>query len=358
MPTTTPRARPGLAVFIGRFQPVHLGHLQVVRAALAAAGNLLVLVGSPGGPRSHRNPFTAAEREAMLRAALHAEELDRVRIAALPDTPYNDEAWAGRVQQEVAAECARLGLAASRESVLLAGHAKDGTSYYLKRFPQWGALRVASLEAISGTLLREAIFRPAAEARAWLHAEGPKLLPASTITFLDRFLDRPDHAAMLQEFAHVRDYRARWEKAPYAPVFVTADAVVIQSGHVLLVRRGGFPGKGLWALPGGFVGQDERIEDAAIRELREETRLKVPARVLRGLVKGSRVFDDPHRSSRGRTITHAFLIHLPPEQALPEIRAASDAREARWVPLGELREDEMFEDHHAIIAAMKALILE
>jgi bifunctional NMN adenylyltransferase/nudix hydrolase len=163
---------------------------------------------------------------------------------------------------------------------------------------------------------------------------------------------------MLEEFAHVRDYRARWDQAPYPPVFVTADAVVIQSGHVLLVRRGGFPGKGLWALPGGFVGQEERIEDAAIRELREETRLKVPARVLRGLIKGSRVFDDPHRSSRGRTITHAFLIHLPPDLALPEIRAASDAREARWVPLGELREDEMFEDHHAIIATMKALIIE
>ena len=54
-------------------------------------------------------------------------------------------------------------------------------------------------------------------------------------------------------------YKARWRTAPYAPIFCTVDALVQTGGHVLLVRRGGYPGKGLWALPGGFLEPRERL---------------------------------------------------------------------------------------------------
>jgi bifunctional NMN adenylyltransferase/nudix hydrolase len=90
-----------------------------------------------------------------------------------------------------------------------------------------------------------------------------------------------------------------------------------------------------------------------IRELREETRLKVPTGFLEGSIKAMQVFDYPYRSARGRTISHAFLIVLTGDHTgLPKVRGGDDARRAFWVPIGELEPERMFEDHWHIIRTM------
>ena len=95
-----------------------------------------------------------------------------------------------------------------------------------------------------------------------------------------------------------RTRRAAWSVAPYPVVLVTVDAVVRAAGQVLLVRRGRMPGKGLWALPGGFVDPAETVYRSALRELVEETRIEEAA--LHAALRGVQVFDDPGRSQRGR----------------------------------------------------------
>lgn len=74
--------------------------------------------------------------------------------------------------------------------------------------------------------------------------------------------------------------------------------------------------------------------------------------VLNGNIQSQTVFDDPHRSKRGRTITHAFFIHLPAETALPKVKGSDDAKKAFWVPLAELNPVHMYEDHYFIIQRM------
>ena len=103
---------------------------------------------------------------------------------------------------------------------------------------------------------------------------------------------------------------------------------------------------------GGFLDQGERVLDACLRELREETKLKVPTPVLKGSIKRQSVYDDPHRSARGRTVTHAFYIELEPNAELPKVKGGDDAKHARWVPLSELDPQLMFEDHYFIIQDM------
>lgn len=347
-------------VFIGRFQPLHFGHLEVIRQGLEQADKLIVLIGSSWQPRSVRNPWTYAEREAMVRASLDSRNAERVLTAPLMDIPYNDEAWVRNVQATAQGlVTAHHGIPHRRPRVGLIGHSKDHSSYYLKLFPQWGSVSVDNVGGLSSTPLREALFGVAGLREragiAWLNSPASEPLPRPVRDQLTRFCATDDYVAVRDEHEFVAEYRKGWERAPYAPTFVTVDAVVVQSGHVLLVERKARPGQGQLALPGGFLNPQEKLLDACLRELREETRLKVPAPVLKGSIKSQQVFDDPHRSARGRTLTHAFHIELEPAEELPKVKGGDDARHALWVPLADLDPARMFEDHYFIIQEMLGL---
>lgn len=325
-----------LAVFIGRFQPYHNGHHSVIQKALEVADNVLVLIGSSYGARTLRNPFNFYERRNMIEDSNDRD--GRIRFAPLSDHLYNDELWIKDIQITVHAHCVELNV--FNNKVCLIGHSKDNTSYYLKLFPQWDSINVEQEYILSSTEIREAYF-------GWGKTDFE--VPPAVHRHLVHFQSLEDYNQLVAEQTYVENYKARWESSPFPPTFVTVDAVVVQSGHILLVKRKGYPGRGQWALPGGFLNTAEKIEDACIRELREETRIKVPAPVLRGNIKAREVFDDPNRSTRGRTITHAFLIHLPAELELPKVRGSDDAEKAKWFPIADVYRWMMFEDHYDII---------
>jgi bifunctional NMN adenylyltransferase/nudix hydrolase len=330
--------------YIGRFEPFHLGHLAVLRQALDKASRAIVLIGSADAPRSARNPWTYQERLVMIRAALGADA-DRLIVRPLIDHLYNETAWVAEVQDQVAAAVAEAGHEGPARIGLI-GHEKDASSYYLQAFPQWDLIDVDQVAMLSATELRQHLFSDEAGATRLLEAN----VPPAVFEMLQAFRTTAAFTQTADEFRHVLDYRRIWQAAPYPPTFVTADAVAVHSGHVLLIKRRSQPGKGLWALPGGFVNQDETLVDAAIRELREETRLKLPEPVLRGGLKDQAVFDYPDRSMRGRTITHAFHFEFP-TGSLPAVRGSDDAARARWVPVGEARKmrSHLFEDHFFIL---------
>lgn len=111
---------------------------------------------------------------------------------------------------------------------------------------------------------------------------------------------------------------------------VTADCIVITreaDPKVLLIQRGGNPFKGSWAFPGGFMDIDETTEQCAIRELEEETGLKLT--VLQQIGAYSKVDRDP----RGRTITVAYLMIVDAPMA---VTGQDDAAKAEWWPLSDL----------------------
>ncbi|WP_370307306.1 bifunctional nicotinamide-nucleotide adenylyltransferase/Nudix hydroxylase [Sinimarinibacterium flocculans] len=349
-----------LLVFIGRFQPVHNGHLAVIRRALQEGRHVLVLAGSANRPRNVRDPFTADEREQMINACLAADEAARVTIAPLEDAMYNDPVWIRNVHRAVF-RCLEAVYPDRDEAQLrigLAGHSKDRTSYYLKLFPTWGAISVANHEGLSATQLRDAYFREpfeAGEVAADVLAQFRTRIPAPAAEWLQRFARTPAYAELKAEQAFIEMYREQFAGMKYAPTFNTADAVVVQSGHILLVRRGARPGKGQLALPGGFIRENEPALEAALRELREETRLKVPEPVLRGSLTAKEFFDDPHRSTRGRTFTSAFRFDLRADVELPKVKGSDDAADAFWLPLARLRPEDMFEDHYFIIQKLVGL---
>lgn len=165
-----------------------------------------------------------------------------------------------------------------------------------------------------------------------------------------------------------RQVSAEWlrsyhrQVSQYTPFFLTADIVLltIRDGQlsVLLVRRGDEPHRDWWCLPGGFVQPDESSEQAAYRELHEETGIDALPRELH-LEKLS-LYDEPKRDDREydeqgrivcRVISSAYLAMMPD---MPTPTAGDDAVDARWWPIADLEQEdgpELGFDHTKILAA-------
>lgn len=342
-----------LLVFIGRFQPFHKEHKRVIDIALTKAKRVLILVGSSEKARTIRNPFTFDERRDMILDSYVAQDLfgdtpttSRIIVKPLLDKTYNDTAWIKQVQNIVTKTAIELNNPGGFNlhgtgTIGLIGASKDSTSYYLKMFPQWDSVDVSIQHEINATDIRNDYF-----SRGHLNL---LLKPESVYHFMAEFRDTVMYRQLEDEYNFVADYKKQWAAAPYPVKHLTVDAVVEQSGHILLVKRRAAPGKGLWAIPGGHLEMDESLVDGVLRELREETKIKVPTPVLKGNIVATKMFDDPHRSTIGRVVTFGSYIKLPDDTSLPKVKGSDDAEKAKWVPISELREDQMFDDHYHII---------
>ena len=130
-------------------------------------------------------------------------------------------------------------------------------------------------------------------------------------------------------------------------ISVTVDSVIFSKDQgnekVLLVKRKNEPYKGRWAVPGGFLEDDETPEAGALRELEEETGLQLHN------LKQIMAFGKPDRDPRGRTISIAFFGEAASEA---EIKGSDDAAEAKWTDLNDLP-DLAFDHSEIILAAIK-----
>lgn len=319
-------------VVIGRFQPFHNAHHELVREALENAETALVIIGSAHKAPNIMNPWSGEQRQEMILSALTDEEKARVKFLDVRDYFYTNNRWLTEVQQLV--YDATDGCEDSKICDL------GETSW----FPQWSFIKMRNMDRMPhATVIRQLYFT--------LDNGYKAHVSAGVADYLEKFKLTPAFKNLKEEYDHIRNYRESWRCAPFPATFVTTDCIVIKSGHVLTVRRKGNPGRGLIALPGGFLNQKETIQDGALRELKEETGIKVSKEELEKHIVESKVFDYPERSLRGRTITHAFLIDLG-SGPLPVVKGSDDADKAWWMSLSDLatREDQFFEDHFHIIS--------
>ena len=113
---------------------------------------------------------------------------------------------------------------------------------------------------------------------------------------------------------------------PYKSPKVTVDAVILDKGTIVLVKRRNPPFKDMWALPGGFVEYGEIVENAVVREAKEETGLDVK------IVKLLGVYSDPKRDPRGPTVGIVYVCKKVSE----ELKADSDAKEVKAFSVKDL----------------------
>lgn len=363
------------AIFIGRFQPFHNGHLAAIHKALEIAEEVILVIGSNKAPCDIKNPLTYEERVDLIKYTLDDSVttpgtgdvvsttigptfLHRIKFVSVRDYYNNDNLWVSEVQQKVAQ------YVENDTTAVLIGTYKDSSSYYLNLFPQWEFFPLNQRNTLNATDIRNSLYKREGGLVVKYNPYHPLIAfnsiddlfykeacPPKTAEWLDKnYLNKPKYHEHVLEYEFIQDYKERWSAAPFPPIFVTTDAIVVCSGHVLVIERGMNPGKGKLALPGGFLKQNERLENGAIRELAEETGIDVDKIILKSSIQDTNVFDYPSRSLRGRTITHGFYIKLK-DGKLPKLKAGDDANKAFWISLNDVyaKEQEFYEDHFHII---------
>ncbi len=121
---------------------------------------------------------------------------------------------------------------------------------------------------------------------------------------------------------------------------LTVDTIIIKDSQVVLIKRRNDPYKDSWALPGGFVEYGEKVENAAVREAKEETSLDINLEKLVG------VYSDPDRDPRGHTVTVAYIASI----RNGELESDSDAKDAKLIEISKLPDEKLAFDHEKIIS--------
>ncbi|MEX2701538.1 MAG: NUDIX hydrolase [Candidatus Baldrarchaeota archaeon] len=117
---------------------------------------------------------------------------------------------------------------------------------------------------------------------------------------------------------------------PENPI-VGIGAVIVKGNKVLLIKRAGDPGRGLWSIPGGLVELGEKIKDAVCREVKEETGLDVRVGEI------ANVTEIITRDEEGKVKYHFVIVDFFAEVLRGELKPSSDALEAKWVEFKDLR---------------------
>lgn len=152
-----------IATYIGRFQPVHYGHLDTIKQAFEHARYIVIFLGSAQESRTKKNPFTANERqqmiiESMIEQGYHREELAK-RLYFRLSHDGEEDIWRGEILSQMDALSKEL-FHNENAKIALIGYYKDDSSYYIKEFPNWELLEVKPFmmnkQVLSATDIRTA----------------------------------------------------------------------------------------------------------------------------------------------------------------------------------------------------------
>lgn len=143
---------------------------------------------------------------------------------------------------------------------------------------------------------------------------------------------------LLEEYTRgMKSLKAFLDNRGFLKPSLTVDGIIIYKDKLLLIKRANPPFKNKYALPGGFVDYNEKVEDAVVREMKEETGLKTSIKELFG------VYSDPKRDPRGHTVSVVFEMKVKGGK----MKSGSDAKEAKLFPLDKI--PSLAFDHDVIV---------
>ncbi len=295
-----------VGVIIGRFQihALHEAHIDLIDSVLAEHPKVFIFLGLSATKGSIDNPLEFQPRKQMIMETYPHDKFPQITIQYIKDCP-SDEDWSNKLDQNI------QDLISPQDKVVLYGGRDSFLNSYKGRFP---TTELVSAKYISGTEIRNRL------------SKAPQSHP-------------------------IFRAGAIWNAFQRYPVaYSTVDVAVYDSENkeLLLVKK---PNEELYRFPGGFVSPtDNSIEEAADRELQEETGLNLLITTTEYL--GSYKIDDwRYRKSSDKIITHFYITDR--NSMSGPAKAADDVSETCWFPFGNVSEDDIVPEHHILFRVLK-----
>ncbi len=288
-----------IGLFIGRFQPLHIGHISVIENALKEVDSLIIGIGSAEKHHTTENPFTSEERKAMIESSI----IGKYVVYPIPDiSDYGH--WVAYVREIVG----KFDVVYSGNAVVNELFQKDGyeTKPIVEHF------------CMSSSSIRDMMVRK--------NPDWKKYVAPATADLIDRIKGEDRVRSLYKQFLN---------PIPAVDIIIKYD-----DGIVLIKRQ-----DGNYALPGGFVGFGESTETAAVREAKEETNLDVKLEKLLG------VYSDPKRDPRTHIMSITYVAN-----GSGELKSGDDAKDAFVVPIEDALKMKLAFDHGKILQDYKGYL--
>lgn len=318
-----------LGLIIGRFQPLHNGHLSLIAKAQEECEKVLVLVGSTNRLPDFKHPFPYEERLGLLKKSLDAS----IDIRPLPDKPTDDE-WiqdvVGHVLSiqedptEVTLYCGKKDEAWYRKNLL----------YPIETENEWN---------ISATEVRAAWYTDT----LWTVEDS---IPLVTQDFLEKHEDKDRLATEYTNTLESVDHKRTGH--PFSnPMEPVSFAVIIRDNKLLVGKRQGWRGKGQYGLAGGYIQNDETTLEGCIREVNEELSLDLQALIRDGKAKCMAQSVEENLNDIGtRTLGINYLFVVHPDVSLDITVDEVETSDYKWIPLMDVLEERelLFYNHNLV----------
>ena len=344
-----------LGVLIGRFQPFHNAHKEIIDEMVNDMDYILILVGSGDRHLSYKNPFKFTEIREMILNSFDKKIREKIKIVSIPDYLYDDNEWIEIINAEIYPIIFNNDIFV--DNVYLYGHNKDESSYYLNLFPSFNISYIDNKhDNLSSTDIREKL----SYLRKEIFEEHMiQFIPESTMNIImDRYQELQDFLKSEEEY--LEQEKLKFSSYPYLETlnFVTVDFVLFLQDEVLCIKRKYNPGKDAFALPGGFLNNNEDTLTGALRELKEETGIDLSKYIDN--INKKLIFDHPKRSLYGRRLTIAYGIKISDYRIVKKIKntskALDDAESIEFIKIEDIENRtsdgsyiKFFDDHREII---------
>lgn len=295
------------AVYIGRFQPFHQGHLASIKYGFSIAKKIIIVLGGYKLAPSLTDPWTTKERKNMIIRSLERKDLNRLCFVEVRDRLYNEALWKENVIQEIGI------ITKSNSKIALIGHMKDASSYYLNIFPQWPFLETGNFYNLNSTHFREQYFlntHPVYDG-----------IPTAAQKFLKTFRKKKLFKQLCEE--------KKFTQFNHDPITKNQLICLRVGNYVCLEHRKEFPGKHLYSLP--------NLNDVHLNYTKH-------------LITTQNFYKQKYdRHASGK---HVFFYHIPFTHFFD--LHIDLKKQHKWILLDDLylMEEKIYADHYQIISTL------